>query len=90
DNAYRIGQAITKEGNNYYLRSKAAGLEAAKIIKEGNEAKEIQLTDKQKDVLLNIIKDLEALPAEESKFFEYCDKKYSELVFNYDKKNYGL
>lgn len=90
DNAYRIGQAITKEGNNYYLRAKAAGLEAAKIIKEGNDAKEIQLTDKQKDVLLNIIKDLEALPAEESKFFEYCDKKYSELVHNYDKKNYGL
>lgn len=90
DNAYRIGQAIVAEGNNYYLRSKAAGLEAAKIIKEGNEAKEIQLTAKQKDVLETIIKDLEALPSEESKFFEYCDKKYSELVHNYDKKNYAL
>jgi methanol--5-hydroxybenzimidazolylcobamide Co-methyltransferase len=90
DNAYKIGEAITKEGNNYYLRAKAAGLEAAHIIKASNESKELALTNKQKDVLLNIIKELEALPTEEHKFFEYCDKKYSELIPNYNKKNYGL
>ncbi len=90
DNAYKIGEAITKEGNNYYLRAKAAGLEAAHIIKASNESKELALTNKQKDVLLNIIKELEALPTEEHKFFEYCDKKYSELIPNYNKKNYAL
>ena len=42
------------------------------------------------EVLEQIIKDLEALPDNEDKFFEYCDKKYSELVPLYDKKNYGL
>ncbi|MDR0523593.1 MAG: methanol--corrinoid methyltransferase [Candidatus Methanoplasma sp.] len=90
DNAYKIGKAIADNGNDIYLRSKAAALEAAKIIKGGYDSKELQLTNKQKDVLLNVIKELEALPAEEAKFVEYADKKYKELVPNYDKKNYGL
>ena len=90
DNAYKIGQAIAENGDNIYLRAKAAGLTAAKIIKGGYEGKEIQLTNKQLEVLEGIIKDLEALPDDEDKFFEYCDKKYSELVPLYDKKNYGL
>lgn len=90
DNAYKIGEAIAAEGKNIYLRSKAAGLTAAKLIKASNDAKELALTNKQKEVLVAIIKELEALPAEESKFVEYCDKKYKELVPNYNKKNYGL
>jgi Methanol-cobalamin methyltransferase B subunit. len=90
DNAYKIGEAIAKEGNNIYLRAKAAGITAAKIIKSGNDAKELALTNKQKEVLDAVIKELEALPSEEAKFVEYCDKKYSELVPNYSKKNYGL
>ena len=89
DNAYKIGQAIVSEGNNYYLRAKAAGLCAAKLIKEHNEAKELQLTAKQKDVLNGIIKDLEALPDDEDKFFEYCCKKYADVP-NFNLKNYGL
>ncbi|MBE6524376.1 MAG: methanol--corrinoid methyltransferase, partial [Thermoplasmata archaeon] len=89
DNAYKIGQAIVAEGDNYYLRAKAAGLTAAKLIKEHNEAKELQLTAKQKDVLEGIIKDLEALPDDEDKFFEYCCKKYADVP-NFNLKNYGL
>jgi len=89
DNAYKVGEAIAKEGKNIYLRAKAAGLTAAKIVKAGYESKELGLTTKQKDVLDAIIKELEALPAEESKFVEFCDKKYAEVP-NYNKKNYGL
>ena len=90
DNAYKIGEAIAKEGNNIYLRSKAAGLTAAKLVKSGFDSKELALTTKQKEVLDAIIKELEALPDDEAKFVEYCDKKYTELVPNYTKKNYGL
>ena len=90
DNAYKIGQAIAENGDNIYLRAKAAGLTAAKIIKGGYEGKEIQLTNKQLEVLETIIKDLEALPDSEDKFFEYCDKKYKDLVPLYNPKNYGL
>ena len=87
DNAYQIGKAIAENGDNIYLRAKAAGLTAAKLIKGGYEGKELQLTNKQLEVLDVIIKDLEALPDDEDKFFEYCDKKYSELVPLYDKKS---
>ena len=90
DNAYQIGKAIADNGNNIYLRARAAGLTAANIIKKGYETKELALTNKQLDVLNIIIKDLEALPDDEGKFFEYCDKKYRELVPLYDPKNYGL
>ena len=89
DNAFKVGEAIAKEGNNIYLRAKAAGLAAAKVIKAGFEAKELGLTNKQRDVLEGIIKDLEALPADEAKFFEFADKKYADVP-NYNKKNYGL
>ena len=90
DNAYKIGQAIAENGNDLYLRAKAAGLTAAKIIKGGYEGKEIQLTNKQLDVLNAVIKELEALPEETDKFTEYCAKKYADLVPNFNMKNYGL
>ncbi|MDY0293471.1 MAG: methyltransferase MtaB domain-containing protein [Candidatus Methanomethylophilaceae archaeon] len=89
DNAYEIGKAIAAEGNNIYLRAKAAGLTAAKIIKRSNDAKELQLTAKQADVLADMIKQLEALPSEEDKFVEYCVKQYKDVP-NFCMKNYGL
>jgi methanol---5-hydroxybenzimidazolylcobamide Co-methyltransferase len=90
DNAWTIGKAIADNGKNIYLRSKAAGLTAAKIIEKDYNAKEIALTNKQLEVLKDVIKTLEALPDDEDKFVEQCDKKYKELVPNYNKKNYGL
>jgi methanol--5-hydroxybenzimidazolylcobamide Co-methyltransferase len=90
DNAFKVGEAIAKEGKNIYLRAKAAGLTAAKVIKSGYDSKELGLTTKQHDVLNLIIKELEALPDDEAKFAEYCDKKYAGVVPNYNKKNYGL
>lgn len=89
DNAYEIGKAIVSEGNNYYLRAKAAGLKAAELIKAHNDAKELQLTRKQREVLEGIIKDLSALPDDEDKFFEYCCKKYADVP-NFNLKNYDL
>ena len=89
DNAYEIGKAIAAEGSNIYLRAKAAGLTAAKIIKRSNDAKELQLTAKQADVLADMIKQLEALPSEEDKFVEYCVKQYKDVP-NFCMKNYGL
>jgi methanol--5-hydroxybenzimidazolylcobamide Co-methyltransferase len=89
DNAYKVGEAIAKEGKDIYLRARAAGLTAAKVIKAGNESKELGLTAKQKDVIGSIIKEFEALPDNEAKFFEWADKKYADVP-NYTKKNYGL
>jgi Methanol-cobalamin methyltransferase B subunit. len=89
DNAYEIGKAIAAEGDNLYLRAKAAGLTAANIIMKGNKNKELLLTAKQKDVLEKIIITLEALPDDEGKFVDYCLKQYKD-VQAFNPKNYDL
>jgi methanol--5-hydroxybenzimidazolylcobamide Co-methyltransferase len=89
DNAYKIGEAIVAEGKDIYRRARAAGLTGAKIIRDGHKKKEILLTAKQKDVLDVIIKTLDKLPEEESKFVDYCMKQYKDVpAFN--PKNYDL
>ena len=89
DNAYKVGQAIVAEGKDLYRRARAAGLTGAKLIRDGHKKKEIMLTTKQKDVLDGIIKTLEKLPDEESKFLDYCLKTYKDVpAFN--PKNYDL
>ncbi|MFA5452269.1 MAG: methyltransferase MtaB domain-containing protein [Candidatus Methanomethylophilaceae archaeon] len=90
DNAWKVGKAIAAEGNNYYLRAKAAGITGAEIILDGYKKKELPLTKKQFDVLEKIIKDLKALPDEEDKFVNYCVKKYKDEIVGFNMKNYGL
>ena len=91
--AIQTGQEKTLR-DLYMISDRARGPEGYILAYDNaykiGEGKEIQLTNKQLEVLEQIIKDLEALPDNEDKFFEYCDKKYSELVPLYDKKNYGL
>jgi methanol--5-hydroxybenzimidazolylcobamide Co-methyltransferase len=89
DNAYKIGEAIVKDGNDIYLRSKNAGLTAAKIIDASARAGMMKLNKQEKDTLAKIITDLSALPDEQDKFVEKCLKDYKDVpIFN--PKNYGL
>ncbi len=90
DHAYQVAQAIAANGDNLYLRAKAAGLTGAKIIKNGYDTKELALTNKQLEVLEDIIKKLDGLTEEEDKFVEYATKELHENVPRYDPKNYGL
>ena len=90
DHAYMIGQAIAENGNDLYMRAKAAGLCGAKILKQGYDSKELALTNKQLEVLNDIIKKLEELPDDTDKFVEYCTKEFQESVPRYNPKNYGL
>ncbi|MCI6025385.1 MAG: methyltransferase MtaB domain-containing protein [Methanomassiliicoccales archaeon] len=90
DNAWQIGKAITENGDNYYLRAKAAGITAAKIIRAGYDKKELILTKKQLDVLDKIVVELEALPDDEDKFYDYCVKKYQHDVPTFNPKSYGF
>ena len=90
DNAYKVGQAIAENGNDLYLRAKAAGLTGAKIIMNGYETKELGLTNKQLDTLNSIIKTLEGLTDETDKIVEFCGKEYKDTVPNYNPKNYDL
>ncbi len=90
DNAWQIGKAIAENGDNYYLRAKAAGITAAKIVRGGYDKKELILTKKQLDVLDKIIVELEALPDDEDKFYDYCVKKYQNDVPTFNPKSYGF
>ena len=89
DNAFEVGKAIAANGNDLYLRAKAAALTGAKIVLKGYESKELGLTNKQLETLNDIIKKVEALPDEESKFVEYCSKEFKDVP-NFNLKNYGL
>lgn len=89
DNAYKIGQAIVEEGNDIYLRSRAAGLKAAELIAESNAKGGLKLSKHEKDMLNKITTDLKALPDSASKFEEICLKEYKNVPM-FNPKNYGL
>ena len=90
DHAWEIGKAIAENGNDLYLRSKAAGIKAAEILLKGYESKELQLTVKQLETLQDIHKKLTALPNETDKFVEWASKEYKDIVPNFNLKNYDL
>ena len=89
DNPYRIGQAIVEVGDSYYLRAKAAGLNAAELIKGSNSKSKLKLSAQEKDTLDKMISDLRSLPDEEGKFVEWALKEYAS-VSAFDPKNYEL
>ncbi|MBZ9571268.1 methanol--corrinoid methyltransferase [Methanobrevibacter sp. TMH8] len=90
DNAYRIGEAIVEYGDDYYLRAKAAAIEAGAIINEAVDAKKMQLTRFERDSLDSALKIFEKLPDDADKFTKDCIRRYSRKVADFDPKNYEL
>lgn len=90
DNAYRIGEAIVKYGNDPYLRARAAALEAGKIINEASDAGKLYLTRFERDSLDSSIKTLEELPTDAEQFTDECLRAYSRKVPDFDPKSYEL
>ena len=68
DNAYRIGEAIVAEGEDIYLRSRAAALEGISIINEAVDEKRMFLTRFERDSLDSAQKTIEQLPEDKDKF----------------------
>ncbi len=89
DNAYKIGLAITEHGNDIYLRAKAAGITAARLIEDESKAGKLRLSKHEQDMLRKIITDLSALPDEESKFVDQCLKAYKDVPM-FNPRNYDL
>ncbi|RBQ22742.1 Methanol--corrinoid protein co-methyltransferase [Candidatus Methanobinarius endosymbioticus] len=90
DNAYRIGEAIVKNGDDPYLRARAAAIEAGAIINEAVDSKKMYLTRFERDSLDSALKVLKKLPTESDKFTKDCIRKYSRKVPDFDPKNYEL
>jgi len=90
DNAYRIGEAIVSNGNDPYLRARAAALEAGAIINEAVAEKKIFLTRFERDSLDSALKVFESLPTESDQFIDDCIRRYSRKVADFNPKNYEL
>ena len=90
DNAYRIGEAIVAEGEDIYLRSRAAALEGIIIINEAVDEKRMFLTRFERDSLDSAQKTIEQLPEDKDKFAKACIKRYGRKVKEHDPSQYEL
>ncbi len=89
DNAFEIGKVIVENGNDIYLRSKAAGEKAAELIDAANKKGQLRLNKMEKDTLAKIQTDLASLPDNQDKFVDWALKTYKDVP-NFNPKNYGL
>lgn len=90
ENAWEVGNAIAQNGENYYLRAKAAALKGAEILQKGDEDRTMTLTRRQKEFLDRMRKELLSLPDDENAFFEQCCSKYQDKVQDFVPKSYGF
>ncbi len=89
DNAYRVGEAIVKDGNDPYLRAKNAALKSVEIMEEGAAGK-LELTRFETGALADAKASLEALTDDTDTFMSDCMAKYKEEVKVFLPKNYEL
>ncbi|MCQ1535549.1 methanol--corrinoid methyltransferase [Methanosarcina sp. KYL-1] len=88
--AYRVGQAIAKDGNNIYLRAKNAAIECINIVEEGAKGK-LSLSRFEAKALADAKSAFEALTDDKDKFMSDCLDKYKKEVKVFlPKENYGL
>ncbi|AKB76216.1 Methanol:corrinoid methyltransferase [Methanosarcina lacustris Z-7289] len=90
ENAYRVGQAIAKDGNNNYLRAKNAALESCNIVEEGINSGKLRLTRFEINALAKVKADLVALTDDADKFMSESLTKYKQEVAVFRPENYGL
>ena len=87
--AYRVGQAIAKNGDDIYLRAKNAALECIKIVEEGAKGK-LTLSRFEANALADAKAAFEGLTDDKDKFMSDCLTKYKDEVAVFLPKNYGL
>ncbi len=90
DNAYRVGEAIAKDGNDNYLRAKNAAVECCNIINEGVASGKLKLTRFEINALTKVKDDLDALTDDSDKFMSDCLTRFKEEVAVFRPENYGL
>jgi len=88
-NAYRVGQAIAKDGNNIYLRAKNAAMECINIVEEGAKGK-LALSRFETKALADAKAAFEGMTDDKDKFMSDCFDKYKKEVKVFLPENYGL
>jgi len=89
-NAFKVGQAITANGNDEYLRAKAGGEMAAKIVDEANKSGELKLTKFERVALDKALAEFPTFPDSYDAFMDECLKDYEAKIADFNPKNYGL
>ncbi|WP_321417817.1 methanol--corrinoid protein co-methyltransferase MtaB [uncultured Methanomethylovorans sp.] len=87
DNAYKIGQAIVKDGNDLYLRAKNAALECCNLL---TSAEGLEMTRFEINALQKAKGELEALTSDADQFMNDCMSKYKAEIKVFKPENYGL
>lgn len=88
DNAYKIGEAIVKDGNDIYLRAKNAATECCNLLTSAPD--KLVMTRFEKGALEAAKSALEALTDDSDKFMSDCMTKYKNEVSVFLPENYGL
>ncbi|AKB11841.1 methanol:corrinoid methyltransferase [Methanosarcina thermophila] len=89
NNAYRIGEAITRNGDDIYLRAKNAAIECINIIEEGAK-KNLELSRFESKALSDAKAALESLTDDKEQFMSDCLTKYKQEIKVFKPENYGL
>jgi len=87
DNAYKVGQAIVKDGNDIYLRAKNAATECCNLLKG---AEGLEMTKFETNALNKAAAELAALTSDSEKFMSDCMEKYKAEVKVFKPENYAL
>jgi len=89
DNAYKVGQAIVKDGDNIYLRAKNAAIECCNIVSEGAAGK-LALSRFETKALADAKTSLDSLTDDMDKFMDDSLTKYKSEVKVFLPENYGF
>jgi len=89
DNAYKVGQAIVKDGENIYLRAKNAAIACCDIVSEGAAGK-LELSRFETKALADAKASLDSLTDDMDKFMDDCLTKYKSEVKVFLPENYGF
>ncbi|WP_406657427.1 methanol--corrinoid protein co-methyltransferase MtaB [Methanolobus sp. ZRKC2] len=87
DNAYRIGEAIVKDGSDIYLRAKNAAVECCKLL---NNSEGLDMTKFELGALEKATVELDSLTSESETFMNECMEKYKAEVSVFKPENYAL
>lgn len=80
DNAFKVGQAIVKDGNDLYLRSKNAVVEAIRLLEESKKEGKLVMSRFEQNALADAKAAVNALTNESDTFMSDCLAKYKAEV----------
>lgn len=87
DNAYKIGEAIVKDGNDLFLRSKNAAIECCNLLTSSSE---LEMTKFEINALNKAKSELEALTSESEQFLNDSISRFTSELKVFKAENYGL